>query len=394
MIIVKKVTGVKVASNYHVTSYFFWHENKPILAPTLFLLHESMNGISFNTIRSYKDRIKTFFNTLSEWKTIESWKELKDRDMHAYINSFLIQKKGLKRNSVKNHIAALHKFYQFAMKMALIEKSPNFDIELANYDFKEKTLLSDEIAVLHSQYIEEEDFINILLPEFENLSGCDFTKKRAEIVILLGYYLGLRAGEVTDHRNFDTRKLKTKIQPATKIPIAIEIEIIGKGDKLRTVPVSPFLVSKISDFLYGARNKVKDGPLISKKNGDKLSSTSQLPSDIFSFCRKSVLSKSNLGSARWGNCRFHTLRKCYATNLVAWCIEKGLDPWIIVPEYMGHKRKETTFIYVFFDAIVNKRSKTLKNLAGDYSKYQNWLANNFNKYGVNIEIKINSNRGI
>jgi len=368
MITVQKVTGIELTPSLHISSYFFWHRKKPLLAPTLFALSESMRGASENTVRSYKDRLRTFFTALEDWKGVDQWNALTDRDISAYVHSYLIQEKGLKRKSVENHTAALNRFYRFSRSIGLIENIPNFEINLSNFDFKTSTLSADSIAKLRETHISEDDFQNTVLPASQLISKSTFTRQRAELVLMLGYYAGLRAREIIDPRNLDTTVLEAKLNARSTLNAAIEIEIIGKGEKLRTVPCPPRLVSSISKFINGERGKLPPGPLICKKNGSWLGSSDQLPSDVFAFCRSKILSTEGRSDIAWGRSRFHTLRKCYATNLVSWSYENGFDPWVIVPEYMGHTDKQTTFIYVFFDAVMNQRNNILKKLAGNDRK--------------------------
>ena len=77
---------------------------------------------------------------------------------------------------------------------------------------------------------------------------------------MLGYYAGLRAREIIDPRNLDTTVLEAKLNARSTLNAAIEIEIIGKGEKLRTVPCPPRLVSSISKFINGERGSFRLAP--------------------------------------------------------------------------------------------------------------------------------------
>lgn len=374
--IIKKVTGIEIAEGFFAESYFFWDRGRPFLAPTLFLLSLARKGVASNTIRTYKDRLKTFFQVLSEWKGTDSWIHVNDSDITAYVNAYLIQQTQSAKSSVINHIAALREFYEFAQKAGLVTKTPSFEINLRSFKFKSSTLMADNIYILRSVYISSDVFKNEILPLAAKVSANEFVKRRAEIILLLGYYAGLRSSEVTDARNLQTCELKKLIPADFLIPKPIEIKIIGKNNKLRALPIPSYLVDKIRMFLYGERSYLKEGPLICSHNGKALSKNSQLASDTFRFCiqmRNSREKSEHLNINNLKSMRFHDLRKCFATNLVSWCYEYQLDPWILVPEYMGHADKQTTFIYVFFDAVINHRVEVLKRLSGESTTNSSWF---------------------
>jgi integrase len=73
--------------------------------------------------------------------------------------------------------------------------------------------------------------------------------------------------------------------------------------------------------------------------------------------------------ALWNNRSYHKLRKCYATNCVTNCRENGDDPWICIPQWLGHEDATTTFIYIYFEALLNKREDVLHILSLDKTKY-------------------------
>ena len=100
------------------------------------------------------------------------------------------------------------------------------------------------------------------------------------------------------------------------------------------------------------------------KKGKPLSYESH-GTELFRDCINTYLAKTTLDEDEvktWQERHYHILRKCYATNMVMFCQETGLDPRVFVTQWMGHEDPETTEIYIFYDAVLNKRLKVMNDL--------------------------------
>ena len=78
---------------------------------------------------------------------------------------------------------------------------------------------------------------------------------------------------------------------------------------------------------------------------------------------------SELEHKIWNKRSHHKLRKCAATNWVTTCYENGDDPWIYIPQWLGHKSLWTTFKYIYFEALFHKRADVLETLSLESTKY-------------------------
>jgi integrase len=210
--------------------------------------------------------------------------------------------------------------------------------------------------------MEEEEFNNVVL---SNITAKDpFLRERNQLALMLGYHAGLRTGDLIIKGNLCVKKLR-KLLPfqVKRVPTAIKLSILSKGGKSRGIQLTVKGTTAIYDFLWGRAKNIKT-TLMCSKAGKPLTDE-DFGTHLFRSCINSYLAKTSLNeddAETWVKRRYHTLRKCYATNAVMYCQEKGLDPRIFVTQWMGHADPETTDIYIFYDAVLRNRIKTLEEL--------------------------------
>jgi site-specific recombinase XerD len=362
-IILQKVTGVTWAGGTLNTFALINPKNfKPYLAPSLWLLHLAKSNRSINTIETYASALSRFLCSATNLGNADAyWQDISDRDMSAYLRAHLVQRKFLKNNSIKLTIVALDSFYIWAFEHGFLEKQPafTFDFDPNDSEKNQGGYIKKEIGLLHTTYMTIDNF-NELLQQVDSTNL--YINERNCLAFKLGYYAGLRASEVVSCPSFDTKKLK-KILKETNHGASLDFKIKGKGCKIRVVNFPPILIEDIRRFLFGRRSKVPDGELICKQDGTELNR--KFASSLF----RSAADKNN--GKEWRVRSFHVLRKCYATNLVTWCIENGISEWQLVPERLGHNNNATTRIYIFFEALMNSRKKRIEQLSLDHAQYKN-----------------------
>ena len=342
----------------HLTSNIQWagspyksfvildQDKEIILVPSLFIAHLAINGKSQNTIKSFAEKIDQYFKILNSSQNT-NWETVDNETLSIYINQFLFKHLNLKPRSIRIHITAILKFYTWAWEYGFIEDQPSFNLILDNQLLKNKERGVGSKNYIQ-QYIEQENFEDLL----GNLSTSNpYLLERNELIMNLGYQMGLRASEVIDHRNLKIDNLYKTVQSKGK---SYYIDIIGKGEKVRRVPCSPSLTNKIINFMHGQHHSVNSKNLISDLQGNPLNRVR--PNEIFKQ------SKKNLDKSYWESRTFHSLRHTFATNLVAWCYENNFNPWDVVPESMGHSDVETTKGYIFFEAVLSKRHSLIEKL--------------------------------
>ncbi|CAM3772331.1 MULTISPECIES: site-specific integrase [Pseudoalteromonas] len=353
-----------------ISTYALVNNDIPLVHPSAFLLHTAVNNL-FGTVTTYMKALKSFYKEIIS-KTnlsIENIERLTDQEMSGYLVGVLQRQRKLKHSSIENHIAVLKEFFKYLYQSGFTTKEMLFSYAYENNEY-EQSFLSGVKTDMHEAYFHKKKFQECLLCYVDSQSS--FMKKRNELVLQLGYYAGFRAFEVVlaENLNIETfRQLLPKVD--FFIPKAIHINIYGKGNSIRTTPFEPSLVKSIYEFIWGEAKHIKSGNMICQENG-KLLKDKTFASKLFRKCADKYCENTSLTleeAQLWKHRGFHKLRKCFATNSVTACRDNGDDPWIYVPQWLGHKRKSTTFGYIYFEALLNKREDVLHALSLEETKY-------------------------
>lgn len=354
----------------NISTYALVNDGTPLVHPSGFLLHTAVTS-SFNTVTTYKNALKSFYKEIIS-KTnlsINNIEELTDQEMSGYLVGVLQRERKLKNSSIENHISTLKEFFRYLYQSGFTTKEMIFSYAYEESEY-EQSFLDGIKTNMHKAYFDKKTFKESLLGYIDSQSS--FIQKRDELILQLGYYAGFRTFEVVKTGNLDIqlfRRLLPKVD--FFIPKAIHINIYGKGTKVRTVPFPPNLIQTIYDFIWGEAKHINSGNLICRENGQPLKDYT-FASKLFRKCADAYCENGSLSSEEtllWNSRSFHKLRKCYATNSVTACRENGDDPWIYVPQWLGHKRKSTTFGYIYFEALLNNREDVLKILSLEETKY-------------------------
>lgn len=339
----------------------------PIFAPSMYLFHLAKTGQAKTSIRAYSFDLTKFFTVLEHTENVQGiygidYREMTDEQMSRYLHGYLKVQLQLKDSTVERHIASLTGFYQFAYSHGLMDTFPHFTYSYGDEETK-TSIMQGLTTKLHETFMDEETFKEVVLANFTTKDP--FLRERDELALLLGYHAGFRTEELVIEGNLCVKKLK-KLLPKEKekrVPRAIKLDVLGKGDKTRSVQLTVKGTTAIYDFLWGRAKHIKT-TLMCNKKGKPLSYESY-GTELFRGCINTYLAKTTLNEDEvktWQERRYHTLRKCYATNMVMFCQETGQDPRVFVTQWMGHEDPETTEIYIFYDAVLNKRLKVMNDL--------------------------------
>lgn len=354
-----------------VTTYALLYNSEPLVLPSAFLLHTAVSHPSENTVRTYMSVMKSFYTEITSLSNLtdSNLEEITEQEMSGYLIGVLKKKRELKNTSIEHHISVLKEFFKYLYETGFTNHEINF-----SYSYEEdgynQTFLEGIKTDMHDAYFNEKALNDCLLSNISSQSS--FIIKRNELVLKLGYYAGFRAAEVVDPNNLSVEQLR-KILPQSNdfIPKSIHITVYGKGKKIRRVPIPPGLVKAIYDFIWNEANHLTKGNIICKKNGEKLLDKT-FASKLFRKCAKKnyeTADNEEFITSVWETRSFHKLRKCFATNAVTHCRENGNDPWIFVPQWLGHSDLATTFSYIYFEALLHKREQVLHQLSLDQTKY-------------------------
>ena len=367
----KKVEGIEFGLRT-LTSYVLLQDGLPLVVPTAFLFNTAKNN-KFKTVRTYQNPIKQFFtmieNSIRADGSISDWNSLTDNEMSGYLYGYLRQKKKLKDSSIQTHIAAISEFYRYAYDYGFTTHIPDFSFSYQDTG-DTSTFLRNISIEMHDIYFTEQEFEDKLVAQVR--SKGDFINERNELILALGYQAGFRSGEVVLEENMNIEKLRQKLpEVENRLPSTLKFDVYGKGSVYRTVIFPVTLVDRIYKFLWGRARHIKNGNLICMKNGKRIVSDT-FATKLFRKCADHYCLRPEITATerlRWKNRSYHKGRKCFATNAVSLCMALKMDPWVYVPQWMGHTQKNITFKYIYFDALLNKREAVLAKLSLDDTKY-------------------------
>lgn len=277
-----------------------------------FLRHE--RGQSENTARTYAVLLAKFI-TWAEKQKLKDWKEVDLRHLMAYLQHERERNletapgdssRRLSGESVYLEIAALRAFYKFAEIEKLLPQNVAENLSLPRRWKRLPKALTDE------------EVTRLLAPENpptpENL--CDHA------ILELAYASGLRLAELKNLR-LEQLRLESGF-----------INVIGKGNKERVVPVGKRAVAALNCYIQVGRPKLitpkSPATVFLTKRGTPFASVT-----LWLRIKKRV---KRAGIER--NITPHMLRHSFATHL----LQHGADLRII-QELLGHANISTTEIY-------------------------------------------------
>lgn len=261
---------------------------QPEQAMEEYFLSKGIIGMSEGTIKNYRYMLNTFFD-FAERDRVEKI-TVKD------IRRFLLQckKKGNAQNTINTKINALRSFFGWLHRQEFINKNPMKKIEKPVAKNNSPTFLShDEIERMR-----------------EKATGID------KLIFEVLYATGIRVSEFV---NLDWEDINWD---------EMTIEVTGKGDKTRTVPVS----TKAFRLLKKWKNKREDdGPYVLRSRYDRRMSRSSIYRRLRNLGDKAGIDKQVSPVV---------MRHTFATHL----LESGA-PIDVVQNILGHEYLETTQIY-------------------------------------------------
>lgn len=260
--------------------------------------------LSKNTSENYIRDISQYCEFLMKYRNISNPEDITIDDVRSYLNS-------LKRNHISSasqsrKLSAIKSFHKFLMLEKYVTKNVAKLVQNPKLEKKLPTVLSIE---------EVDNLLNCLTEDtpFE---------LRNKTMIELAYSSGLRVSELINLK-IGNLHLQSGF-----------IEIYGKGNKERIVPVGGEAIDLINKYLETARllyinNKSKDYVFLTR-NGTNM--TRQMFFDI-------IKEKAKLAGIT-KDVSPHKLRHSFASHL----LERGIDLRLI-QELLGHESISTTEIY-------------------------------------------------
>ncbi|WP_394239606.1 tyrosine-type recombinase/integrase [Niallia oryzisoli] len=206
----------------------------------IFYLQEK--GKSENTIISYRNDLNVFFNTMN----IQPDEYVTAADIRKWIDQLLnpTNIKPLAVTTINRRLNSLRSYYSWAIKEKILQHNPMADIE----DLKSADEVSERIMWLTED--EFEDLLRIIRSKPVQSRGVNQEEKyrRDRAIVYLLTYTGLRVDELSNLK-------------LTDIDLDLKrIRVVGKGRKVRTIPISNTLLAEINDWLAFRTKMVKNKP--------------------------------------------------------------------------------------------------------------------------------------
>lgn len=276
--------------------------------------------LSDNTINAYSIDLKYFLifikNHLNEKISIQKLEKLSLRDFRSWLSAKKIKNNNISSKSQARAKASMKSFFKFLNKNDYLKNTNIFNLQATRV----KRQIPRPLAF--------EDIINII-----NLSGekKDWTGQRDKTLLTLIYATGVRISEALQLNRIDVENLDT-------------VRIVGKGKKIREIPLIETAQIAIKQLLDNHQNIDKNSPLFIGIKGKRLSAR-QVQKTIEEIRNKLSLPKSLTP---------HTLRHSFATHL----LEKGVDLRTL-QELLGHSSLSTTQGYTAVNSqIIHKTHKS------------------------------------
>lgn len=277
-------------------------KNSEIVEQYLLYLKNEKN-CSDHTIRRYAQVLSLFQVYINDFDLNIS--KLVKADINIYISGLYEQR--FSKATIANVISVLKSFYHFLTIKQHLEHNPMINIVYPKLDKKLPNFL----------YIKE---IESLLEQINRQSPLG---QRNYVIILTLYSSGLRVSELVNIKLSDFNQHNATLH------------VLGKGNKVRVIPLNNFCLAQIDQYRLTARTVLLKGRsdedyLFLNKFGTKLSDRGV----------RDIVKREVDKTAILLNVSPHTLRHSYATHL----LENGMDIKV-VQELLGHASLNTTQRY-------------------------------------------------
>lgn len=255
---------------------------------------------SKNTITSYRDDLEAFCKYCADSNKINI-EDISEKTLKKFI--MILNEADLDKRSISRKLASIRGFFNFACRMDYLQKNPTEGI----HNPKQKRKLPE---------IASEKNITDILGEI-GIDKKEKDIKLLKVIIELLYGCALRVSELCSLNIGDV-----DIKSGT-------LRVLGKGNKVRIVPVGSKSKIIICDYLNERRN-LPNEPLLITKNSRRIYPRMVHRIINFYLGKTSDLRKKSP----------HVLRHSAATHM----LDNGAD-LMAVKEILGHENLSTTQIY-------------------------------------------------
>lgn len=260
---------------------------------------KNIKRYSSNTFAAYQNDLSEFSAFCDEYEN-DNIELISEKFIKIYLQSLLEKK--LTAKSISRKLSAIRGLFKFSYQNNYIEKNPIAQISNPKTNRKLPEIFSEKEITKVLELIHESDSepeLNSTIIEL--LYGCS---------LRVSELCGLNKGDVDLNSN--------------------SLRIMGKGNKMRIVPIGKKSMAVIEKYLAKKELKINSDPFLSNKNGKRIYPryVHRLVNKYFSKVTD-VIKKSP-----------HVLRHSSATHM----LDNGAD-LRAVKEILGHENLSTTQIY-------------------------------------------------
>lgn len=307
-------------------------------------LHEYMpviRNLSKSTVSTYKDSLQMFLDFLKEEKNIKDGQvtfEVFKRDIIKEYITWLKEKKNSSSKTINLRMTAIKSFLKYAS---------DEDFELKTYYYDICSIKGQKIAKKPIEYLENEA-TKAILNAYDNDTK---THIRNKVLLIAMYDTGARVQEISDMK-------VSSLHLNEKKPF---VTIIGKGNKLRNVPLTDKTVAHLKKYLEKFhRDTSRDEYLFYSTLDNK---PHQLSTDSISLILKKAADIAREKCDKVPeNVHCHLIRKTKAMDLY-----KNGVPLPFIMQLLGHESMSTTSGFYAFATLemlseaINKNNDNIQS---------------------------------
>jgi len=258
---------------------------------------------SVHTIRAYMLDLNNFMEYLEEHSNVEV-----DEVVYVNIRHWIVHlvDSGISNRTINRKIASLKAYYSFIQRIGIRESNPLAYHHPLKADAKVRVPFS------------QKEMTKVL---DQSVNSSDFNAVRNLLIIGLLYATGIRRAELI---GLD----KASVQIEGK-----RIRVLGKGNKERLVPLLPWCVELLKDYMVlreGIPNAAKTPSLLLTEKGRPI-----YPSLVYRVVTETFEKVSGKQTQSP-----HILRHTFATHL----LDEGAD-LMAIKELLGHASLASTQVY-------------------------------------------------
>lgn len=264
---------------------------------------KKIRNLSPITLKEYESKLRLFVRWYKEQENNGRWSVISTDTIRNFI--YHVRDNNRAASTCNHYLAVLSAFFDYLVRFHGLKENPCVYFG----KMREPKRLPE--------YIED----TIIRKVIESQRGNAFSVRRRRVIIAILYYAGLRASELLSLKF-------CMINESWSL-----MDVIGKGDKQRIIPISPVLKSELQswyEYLKNLFGGINPTFVIVDCNGNQIKPRNfryQVELALSPFVPKKL-------------CHPHALRHSFATHLLM----SGVDLQVI-QKLMGHSSIATTTIY-------------------------------------------------